>query len=60
MAKKTETTAESKDLFTPLKAKLKAQGYDYELPLAATAPEQACIVWARPKGNDTPTDAKKK
>lgn len=55
MAKKTETTAEPKDLFTPLKAKLKAQGYDYELPLNATAPgEQAGIVWARPKGNDTP------
>lgn len=54
MAKKTETTAEPKDLFTPLKAKLKGQGYDYELPLNATAPEQACTVWARPKGNDTP------
>ena len=55
MAKKTETASEPKDLFTPLKAKLKAQGYDYELPLNATAPgEQACIVWSRPKGNDTP------
>jgi type I restriction enzyme M protein len=54
MAKKTEKAAETKDLFAPLKAKLKAQGFDYELPLSATVPEQACIVWARPKGNDTP------
>ena len=54
MPKKTETASEPKDLFTPLKAKLKSAGYDYETPLTATAPEQACIVWARPKGNDTP------
>ena len=55
MAKKTDTTVEPpKDLFLPLKAKLKVQGYDYELPLTATAPEQACIIWARPEGNDTP------
>ena len=56
MAKKTQSTpAPPKDLFTPLKAKLNTQGYDYELPLTATAPgEQAGIVWARPKGNDTP------
>ena len=55
MAKKTQPAPEPKDLFTPLKAKLKDQGYDYETPLNATAPgEQAGIIWARPKGNDTP------
>lgn len=45
---------EPKDLFTPLKAQLKSQGYDYELPLEAEEPEQACVVWAQPKGNATP------
>jgi len=55
MAKKTTKEPDSKDLFTPLKKKLKALGFDYELPLTASAPgEQACVVWARPKGNETP------
>jgi len=55
MAKKTTTTPEPTDLFTPLKAKLKVKGYDYELPLdGSTTGEEACMVWARPKGNDTP------
>jgi len=55
MAKKSETTPEPKDLFTPLKAKLETLGYDKHLPLTALAPgEKAGIVWARPKGNDTP------
>ncbi|MEZ0388942.1 MAG: hypothetical protein ACAI34_17850, partial [Verrucomicrobium sp.] len=55
MPKKTETSPEPRDLFTPLKAKLKAEGYDYELPLdGSLVGEQACMLWARPKGNDTP------